>query len=106
MHTSSVVLGTDMLVVLEPGSKRFQALGTAPSQPGCTHARLGEKSSCEWAQRTGSAQGTGPSGLHGSAAMIGCFSLGQRRRPAYPSERGRPDWPRTGVQTHRKSTRQ
>ena len=39
MHTSSVVLGTDMLVVLEPGSKRFQALGTAPSQPGCADTR-------------------------------------------------------------------
>ena len=43
MHTSSVVLGTDMLVVLEPGSKRFQALGTAPRQLGCTTHDLVKK---------------------------------------------------------------
>ena len=40
-----------------------------------------QKSSCEWARRAGSAQGTVPSGLHGSAATIGCFS----QRPEAPT---------------------
>jgi hypothetical protein len=35
---------------------------------------LGEKDSCEGAQRAGSAQGTAPRGLRGSDAVIGCFS--------------------------------
>jgi hypothetical protein len=54
-----------------------QAIPGARHRPKPTwlhHARLGEKSSCEWAQRADSAQGTAPSGLHGSAAVIGCFS--------------------------------
>ena len=44
------------------------------SAPGDRRASRGEKSSCEGEQRAGSAQGTAPRRLHGSATVIGCFS--------------------------------
>jgi hypothetical protein len=52
-------------------------------------ARTVSKSSCAWARRAGSAQGTAPSALPGSIAMFGTFS----HRPDAPScrpQRGRP----------------
>ena len=55
------------------GSKRLQAPSTARTTPAPRRAHCGQKSSCRWAQRAGSAQGTAPSALHGSAAMIGRF---------------------------------
>ena len=58
------------------------ALGGQQASPGaqhgphrlsCTTRGLSEKSSCEWAWHAGSAQGTAPRDLSGSAAVIGCF---------------------------------
>ena len=61
-----------MLMVLG-GQQAIPGARHRPEPTGLRRARLGEKGSCQWAQRAGSAQGTGPSGLHGSTAMTRCF---------------------------------
>ena len=60
-----------------PSTARAISRGSAP------------KSSCGWAQRAGSAQGTVPRALPGSAATSGSFSR-QPEAPACHPQRGRP----------------
>ena len=66
-----------------PAAKPLTPLGGQKGSAGFVRAlerrdrRCGQsvsKSSCAWARRAGSAQGTFPSALPGSTAMIGCFS--------------------------------
>jgi hypothetical protein len=77
-----------MLMVLG-GQQAIPGARHRPEPTGLHHARLGEKGSCEWAQRAGSEQGTGPSGLHGSAAMTRCFSHQPEALTCHP-RRARP----------------
>ena len=67
---------------------------SASGQPGrgerCERsARPVSKSSCAWAWRAGSAQGTVPRALPGSVAMIGCFSHQPDALTCHP-QRGHP----------------
>jgi hypothetical protein len=80
-----------------------QAIAGARHRPQPTGHTLGEKSSCERAQRAGSAQGTGPSGPRGSTATTGCFSPQpealvdhpQRAQPARLAAEGVPKAPQS-----------
>jgi hypothetical protein len=66
-----------------PAAKPLTPLGGQKGSAGLVRAlerrdrRCGQsvsKSSCAWARRAGSAQGTFPSALPGSTAVLGCFS--------------------------------
>ena len=86
----------DCVRVLLPSARRanLPRPARASGQPGrgerCERsARPVSKSSCAWAQRAGSAQGTVPRALPGLTAMIGCFSHQPDALTCHP-QRGHP----------------
>jgi hypothetical protein len=57
-------LRAELLMALD-GQQAILGAQTAKTDRAASAVRLDEKSSCELAQRAGSAQGAGPSALHG-----------------------------------------
>jgi hypothetical protein len=71
------------------GGKRVCSRQARSGATGCLTPGSAQKSSCAWARRAGSAQGTGPGGLPGSTATFWRFSHQPDALNCHP-QRGKP----------------
>ena len=84
-----LLVGITLLLVVVEQHLTAEDLERHLGTPRAWCASHAQKSSCEWAQRAGSAQDTVPSALHGSAEVLGCFA-DQPDAPACQSRRAHP----------------